>query len=71
MNRKERTPEGGGIAGFIFGLLLSALVFMCTIAFIDVPWPALAVISIAVGILGYIYGDRFWYWLMERLWWVR
>ena len=32
------------------------------------PWYAV-ILGIVVGALGYLYGDRFWHWLGEKIGW--
>jgi hypothetical protein len=72
--RHERPPvEGGGIVGFVFGLLLGALVGFTSSMLFDLAFVyGIAVVlsvGIIVGIIGYFFGDRFWFWFAEKLHW--
>jgi hypothetical protein len=61
-------PEGGGVVGGVFGLLLGALISFWWWFGLSMGWLALVPI-VAVPWVGARYGDRFWYWFLERFDW--
>jgi hypothetical protein len=69
--RKPPLVEGGGLIGFIFGLVLGFVAGFAGMLFADVHyqlWFA-AGCGVVVGVIGFFYGDRFWVWLSEHFGW--
>lgn len=59
-------PEGGGIVGFLFGVIFAVVILGASLAWLDTPWPLGVTIAIAIGLLAYRFGDRFWTWLLRH-----
>jgi DnaJ-domain-containing protein 1 len=51
------------ICGFLFGVLVS---FAALVS--DVPVAIAVAIPFATGVAAVVYGDRFWYWILEFSW---
>ncbi len=63
----QHPPQGGVVGagcGLLLGLVLGAYWFITA----EHPqWPILAV-AVALALVAYWYGDRFWNWLSENAW---
>ena len=67
--RSSEPVEGGGLVGFVFGVVVGTTVGLASWTFAHLqPWYALG-LGIIVGTVGYFFGDRFWYWAAEKIKW--
>lgn len=59
----EKT-QGGGIAGFAFGLIGGGLLALVMAGLLQdrMPMALLVVLPLAVGVLSAVFGDRFFRW---------
>jgi hypothetical protein len=66
---RRRTPEGGGVVGFLFGALVGAAIGGYTgLDFSSLYW--IVACGMVCGVLGYFFGDRFFFWLAHWPPWV-
>jgi hypothetical protein len=68
-SHRDRQP-GGGVVGFVFGLILGAAFVAWLADYDDFSW-WMAAIPIAIALIGARWGDRFWYWFIHLWGWHR
>ena len=62
-------PQGGGPVGAGCGLLLGVILGAYWFVVNDSPsWVVLGA-GLAFAGVAYLYGDRFWHWVIEHPWW--
>ena len=67
--QRNRPVEGGGVAGFLFGLVFGFLAVLGSWTVAEQPVAYALIAGVVVGLLGFFFGDRFWFWLTEKLTW--
>ena len=65
----QQRVEGGGLAGFLFGLIAGTVAAISSWTITELGLPYALGIGVIVGAIGYFLGDRFWFWIGERLRW--
>jgi O-antigen/teichoic acid export membrane protein len=55
--------QGGGFVGLIFGLVIGGALGFGWSHYLDGSLWGIVVGGLVVGILGFVFGDRFWLWL--------
>jgi hypothetical protein len=70
-SRRNRSQpvEGGGLAGFVFGLLIGFLVGVSSWTILELSIAYAIAAGVIVGLIGFFFGDRFWFWASEKLHW--
>ena len=62
----KRRVQGGGVFGFVFGVILGASIGSGW----EAPDYGVLTVGLALGLgaVGAAYGDRFWLWFCDKLW---
>jgi hypothetical protein len=58
------------VFGALFGLFMWFVLLSRFTTFGLASWPGACIFSLAMAVLGGVFGDRFWIWFLENLRWL-